>query len=185
MIVIVGESSSGKSTLANYLMDNYLFKKIITYTTREPRKGEKEGVDYHYITQEQFKELEENGFFAETASYNGWMYGSAKEDYTSNAVAVLTPRGLRSIRAVKIEDIHIIAVYLKVPRRDRLIKCLERGDNIEEAYRRSLSDVGQFDGIEDEVDLVLNNPEYAYSVGELANELINRLIEKGRQHETI
>lgn len=174
MIVIVGESSSGKSTLANYLMNNYYYKKIITYTTREPRKGEKEGVDYHYISQEEFDKLDKMGFFAETASYNGWKYGSAKEDYTDNAVVVLTPRGLRSIKANGVENIK--AIYLKVPRRDRLIKCLKRGDNIEEAYRRSLSDVGQFDGIEDEVTLVLRNPEYSYSVKELADELINRLV---------
>ena len=105
--------------------------------------------------------------------HNGWSYGSAKEDYKDNCVIVLTPRGLRSIRKSGIEN--IFTVYIDVPRRDRLIKCLERGDNIEEAYRRSLSDVGQFDGISDEVDLVVKNDKYLCNVKEIADTIIKEM----------
>ena len=48
---------------------------------------------------------------------------------------------------------------------------LQRGDNIEEAYRRSLSDVGQFDGIEGEVDYIINNDGYKKSIAEMAQEV--------------
>lgn len=157
MIVIVGESASGKTTLAKEYVGWLDFERIITYTTRQPRQNEKDGVDYHFINDAQFELLEKDGFFAETAEYNGWKYGSAKKDYTPDAVAVLTPRGLRS---VKRNGIDCTSIYLDVPRRDRLMKCLSRQDNIEEAYRRSLSDVGQFDGIADEVDYVVKNPGY-------------------------
>lgn len=166
MIVIVGESASGKSSVAKYLMDFCHYNRIVTYTTREPRENETDGVDYHFIDKKQFEMLKSKDFFAETAEYNGWLYGSAKKDYVGNAVIVLTPKGLRSIKKRKVKD--IFSIYLTVPRRDRLIKCLERGDNIEEAYRRNLSDVGQFDGIEDEVDLVLENQNYTYSIKDLA-----------------
>ena len=168
MIVIVGESASGKSTLAKEY-ENWLgFKRIVTYTTRQPRQNEKEGVDYYFIDEAEFERLDKKGFFAETAEYNGWKYGSAKKDYTNNTVAVLTPRGLRS---VKRNGVKCTSIYLDVPRRDRLIKCLSRQDNIEEAYRRSLSDVGQFDGIADEVDYVLKNPNYGKTPEELITEL--------------
>ena len=53
-----------------------------------------------------------------------------------------------------------------------MIKILQRGDNIEEAYRRNLSDVGMFDGIEDEVDVTIDNPKYEYSVKELGDMII-------------
>lgn len=168
MIVIVGESASGKSTLAKKYEDWLDFKRIVTYTTREPRQNKKEGVDYHFIDDAEFERLNKEGFFAETAEYNGWKYGSAKKDYVTNAVAVLTPRGLRS---VKRNGVKCTSIYLDVPRRDRLAKCLNRGDNIEEAYRRSLSDVGQFDGIADEVDYVLKNPGYKNKPDELIMEL--------------
>ena len=168
MIVIVGESASGKSTLAKEFEDWLNFKRIVTYTTRQPRQNEEEGVDYHFIDDAEFERLNKEGFFAETAEYNGWKYGSAKKDYATNAVTVLTPRGLRS---VKRNGVECTSIYLDVPRRDRLMKCLSRQDNIEEAYRRSLSDVGQFDGIADEVDYVLKNPNYEKTPEELITEL--------------
>ena len=169
MIVIVGESASGKSTIANYLANNYGYKKIVTYTTREPRSNEKDGVDYYFVTDKQFKKMQYEGYFAETAEYNGWLYGSSKNDYEDNAVVILTPKGLRSIKRKGIKN--IVSFYIDVPRRDRLIKCLMRGDNIEEAYRRNLSDVGQFDGIEDEVDFVFTNPNYCVPVDFIANKM--------------
>ena len=72
MIVIVGERASGKSTLAKKYEDWLDFKRIVTYTTRQPRQNEKEGVDYHFIDDAEFERLNKEGFFAETAEYNGW-----------------------------------------------------------------------------------------------------------------
>ena len=174
MIVLVGESASGKSSIERYMMDNYGYKKIVSYTTRSPRLGEVDGIDYHFISIEEFKSLKERGFFAETAVYNNWNYGTAKEDCTDDKIAVLTPHGLRQIS--KIDGINTISFYINVPRRDRLIKILQRGDNIEEAYRRSLSDVGQFDGIEDEVDYVINNNEYEKSIAEMSKEVMQKIV---------
>jgi len=169
MIVLVGESASGKSSIEKYLVDNYGYNKVVSYTTRSPRPSEVDGIDYHFISVEEFRSLKEQGFFAETAVYNDWNYGTAKEDCTDDKVAVLTPHGLRQIS--KINGINTISFYINVPRRDRLIKILQRGDSIEEAYRRSLSDVGQFDGIEDEVDYVINNDGYRKSIEEMSKEV--------------
>lgn len=162
MIILVGESASGKSSIEKCLVEDYGFTKVVSYTTRKPRDNEVDGIDYNFISIEKFIELKEKGFFAETAQYNDWYYGTAKEDCTNDKVAVLTPHGMRQIK--KINDIHAICFYIKVPRRDRLIKNLQRGDNIEESYRRNLSDVGQFDGIEDEVDYIIHNPHYNFSI---------------------
>lgn len=176
MVILCGESASGKSSIEKYLVKNYGYKKIVSYTTRQPRENEIDGIDYHFITEEKFKKLKESGFFAETAVYNNWYYGTAKEDCTDDKIAVLTPHGLRQI--CKIDGINVISFYINVPRRDRLIKILQRGDNIEEAYRRSLSDVGQFDGIEDEVDFVIDNIGYEKSVKGMAEEIKTKIDRK-------
>ena len=170
MIVLCGESASGKSSIEKCMVERYGFQKIVSYTTRPPREGEVDGVDYHFITTKQFNELKERDFFAETAQYRDWYYGTAREDCTDDKVAVLTPHGLRQVD--KIGNINVISFYINVPRRDRLIKILQRGDNIEEAYRRSLSDVGQFDGIEDEVNYVINNPNYEKTIEEMTAEVM-------------
>ena len=176
MVILVGESGSGKSSIEKYLVENYGFKKTISYTTRPMRDGEVDGIDYHFISVEQFNKLKEQDFFAEDAIYRGWYYGTAKEDCTNDKVAVLTPHGLKQISKTK--DIDVISFYICVPRRDRLIKILQRGDDIEEAYRRSLSDVGMFDGIKDEVDFVLFNDGYALSVELMTNLVIDRVNKK-------
>jgi guanylate kinase len=173
LIVILGESASGKSTVQNILCKSYGYERLITYTTRNPREGEVDGVDYHFVSDDTFEEMYRNNEFCETTEYNGWHYATAKDDCTNNKVAVLTPHGLRQIR--RFRELKLLSIYIDVPRRDRLIKILQRGDNIEEAYRRSLSDVGQFDGISDEVDSVFYNPGYKKSPEEVTEEIINRL----------
>ena len=169
MIVLVGESASGKSSIEKYLVDNYGYNKVVSYTTRSPRPNEVDGVDYHFVSIEEFESLKRQSFFAETATYNGWHYGTAVNDCKNDKVAVLTPHGLRQISRIK--GINVISFYINVPRRDRLIKILQRGDDIEEAYRRSLSDVGQFDGIKDEVDHIIYNDGYKKSIKEMSDEI--------------
>lgn len=171
MIVLVGESGSGKSSIEKNLVDNHGFSKTTSYTTRPPRTGEVDGVDYHFVSVSEFRRLKEQGFFAEIGEYNNWYYGTAKKDCTNDKVAVITPHGLRQLRKVK--DINIFAIYINVPRRDRLIKILQRGDNIEESYRRNLSDLGQFDGIQDEVDAIINNPNYEKDIHTMTMEVLN------------
>ena len=159
MIVILGESASGKTTLLKrFVQANPEYHKIVTYTTRPMRKGEKDGVDYHFIPQATFDEFVKRDFFVEHAKYRDWCYGTAKADCKSdNTVAILTPSGMRALKRIGYD---ITTVYVYVDRRSRLTNLLARGDNIEEAYRRNLSDVGQFDGIVDEVDYVIDNTSF-------------------------
>lgn len=159
MIVILGESASGKTTLLqNFLEKNHDYHKIITYTTRPMRDGETDGTDYHFVSQEGFDKLVKNDFFVEYTKYNDYFYGTAKVDCESDkAVAIITPSGLRALKRL---GYNVTSVYLGVDRRSRLTKLLSRGDDIDESYRRNLSDVGQFEGIEHEVEYVISNPQF-------------------------
>lgn len=159
MLVILGESASGKTTLLKmFISENPKYHKIVTYTTRPMRDGEVDGVDYHFISQDAFNELVESGFFIEHAKYRDWAYGTAKADCESeNAIAILTPAGLRALKRLGYD---VTSIYVYVDRRSRLINILARGDNIDEAYRRNLSDVGQFDEVIQEVDYVIDNTKF-------------------------
>lgn len=176
MIVIIGESASGKSSAERELVDIYGYKKIVSYTTRQPRSGEVDGVDYYFITDEHFNKLKKEDFFAEIGCYNGWQYGIAIEDCTNDKVAVVTPHGLRQIKSIK--GLNVVSFYIDVPRRDRLIQILQRGDDIEESYRRNLSDLGMFDGVKDEVDYVITNKGYVKTPKDTADEIVKILNNK-------
>ncbi len=170
MIILVGESASGKSTIEKILSDRYGYEKTVSYTTRPPRDGEIDGVDYHFITEDEYIDKFNSGYFVETGAYNGWFYGTTKDQYHENTICVLTPHGLRQIKK-NFDEKEIYSFYIKVSRRDRLIKILERGDNIDEAIRRNQSDVGQYDGIEDEVDFVIENNGYLYPPNYIARQI--------------
>ena len=74
-----------------------------------------------------------------------------------------------------------MVVYLWVDRRQRMIKIIQRGDNIDEAYRRNLSDVGQFDAFEREADFTIKNENYKKNAMEIYSELAD-LIKARREN---
>lgn len=179
IVVLVGESASGKSTVAKMLEQKQpTFSKVVTYTTRPIRDGEIDGVDYHFITDEKFDELVKQNFFVEHASYRDWQYGIAINfDKNEDKVIVLTPAGARALKTYveKHTELqkYLMVVYLCVDRRSRMIKIIQRGDNIDEAYRRNLSDVGQFDAFEREADFTIKNENYIKNAMEIYSELAN------------
>ncbi len=80
LIIISGPSGVGKTSIAQLLLEELMplfhIEKIITYTTREQRNNEQDGIDYHFITHETFIEKKKQNFFFETTEYNGNFYGT-------------------------------------------------------------------------------------------------------------
>lgn len=78
--IISAPSGAGKTTLTNEalkkLKDKYQINKVITYTTRMPREKEIHGVDYHFLSEQEFLNKKKNGFFLETTKYHNNFYGS-------------------------------------------------------------------------------------------------------------
>lgn len=170
MIVLVGASGSGKTSVAKEL-EKRGYKRVVTYTTRLMRDGEKDGVDYHFLSDEDFDTIKD--CFVEHSTYRGWKYGcdiSLKYINNKNSVVILTPKGMRKLKKLyPLYPKDVFTVYLDVDRSSRLVKILQRGDDVDEAYRRNLSDVGMFDGVENEADVCIKNDGYVLSVKEIAD----------------
>lgn len=77
IVVISGPSGVGKGTLIRELRSRRPFGFSVSHTTRYMRPGEQNGVDYHFVTREQFMELVEGGKMLEHAEYNGNCYGTS------------------------------------------------------------------------------------------------------------
>lgn len=179
MLVILGESASGKTSLQNILCETGIFKKIVKYTTRPARIEEIEGEDYHFVDIKTFDKLINAGFFVKHDTYNGWKYGLAKKDFFTlqNTISVVTPSEFRFLKLI---HPNLISIYLMVDRKSRMINLLNRGDSIDEAYRRNLSDLGQFDGVCNEVNYVIENIEYHKTLPELRDEILRLISRKER-----
>ncbi len=154
MVVILGQSASGKSHIEKELT-KIGYEKITSYTTRPIREGEVDGIDYHYISLDEFHQLKSDGFFAEHTIYNGWYYGIAHEDCLDNRVVVVEPYGLRQLK--QFDNLNIQSFYIQVDERERAVRMIKRGDNLLEVFRRIFSDQGVFQGVENEVDYIIDN----------------------------
>lgn len=156
-LVLCGKTATGKTTLAKALEKRFGMRRMVTYTTRAPRPGETNGVDYNFLTREEFDRLRSEGFFAETADWNAKegirSYGSAARDYEDPAAfTILDPNGIRRLREI---GMPLVVVCLNVP--DEVIegRLLKRGDAPSEIRRRKEIDEADFAGIETLADVML------------------------------
>lgn len=167
IIVLLGASGSGKSTIENELATHYGFEKIISYTTRQHRTGEEKGKDYYFIDNNSFEAMINAGVLAEYDGYSqGRLYGTLKSDYADgNKVVVLTPNGLRQLRKSCPND-NIFSVLVNASLGTRVKRYIDRCgvneftfDDKNEIAARVERDFGMFLGLEREVNLVVNNNE--------------------------
>lgn len=168
MIILLGKSASGKDTIVRKLIEQKEYKRIITWTTRPMRPGEKEGVTYHYTTEDDFKKKINEGFFVEWKKYETvkgtWYYGTALDDIMDARgddyrVIILTKDGLEKMNSFcsHLVDINLLSVYLDVDTKVIKQRLLKRGDDKKEADRRIKYDKKDFKGIENMVDVVIEN----------------------------
>lgn len=87
LLVVSGPSGSGKTTLCRRLAESGEAHYSISCTTRPPRPGEEAGVDYHFLTREDFAQRLAAGDFLEHAVVHGNLYGSLKSEVISHLIA--------------------------------------------------------------------------------------------------
>ena len=76
LIVLSGPSGAGKGTVLKEFLKSGKYSLSVSATTRKPREGEKDGVNYYFKSREEFEEMIERGEFAEYAEFNGNYYGT-------------------------------------------------------------------------------------------------------------
>ncbi len=80
LFVVTAPSGAGKTSLIDAVMkDDPSLKISVSYTTRKPRPGEKDGVDYYFVDPQTFRRMQERGDFLESAEVHGNHYGTAKQ----------------------------------------------------------------------------------------------------------
>lgn len=181
LIILTGKSGAGKDTVLKELVNEYEFTPIVSVTSRPIRNGEKEGVDYNFITREDFFNRIENGSLLEYRKYDTkvggvpdtWYYGSPNyllED-DKDYVKVLDPTGARTFVEHYGAD-KCFVVYINTSDKLREERAKERGSfDKTEWDRRLANDNIQFhDFAENETNFDAMNGEYT-SVDELAGNI--------------
>src|SRR2546427_10762094 len=79
LYIVSAPSGSGKTTLLQHLLRSFKDLKFsVSYTTRRPRQGEQDGLDYFFTDRTSFMSMAQNGDFLEWAEFNGQLYGTAR-----------------------------------------------------------------------------------------------------------
>ena len=185
-IIIIGKTASGKDSIANRLVSDYGYKRIVTYTTRPMREGEVQNVTYHFVSNDEFDDKVKQNFFAEWKQYNTefgiWYYGTALEDLINadeNTIVILTPDGYRDVLKKSIKKPTSIYIYAN----NETIKkrLLKRGDDKNEAQRRLNHDNIDFNGIQNEVDKIIYNNDET-NIEEVVHKIVEFLNERRALH---
>lgn len=141
--VVSAPSGTGKTTVCHRLVSaDPKLALSVSHTTRAPRPGEREGVDYHFVTRERFLALVGEGAFLEHAEYRGNLYGTTLAALEAPLAAgcdlllEIEVQGARQVRA-RLPDARL--VFLLPPSRGELERRLRaRGTESDEAVRRRL-----------------------------------------------
>ncbi len=153
IIVISGPSGSGKSTLIQKLFEKHpTLNFSISHTTRSIRKGEKEGVDYHYVTHEQFELMKKSYSFVEWAKVYLNYYGTSWEEIekkSSDGQILILDLDIQGARKIKEKFDEAVLILISPPSYSELKKRLvgrEQNENedIRTRLEIALSELEEF-----------------------------------------
>lgn len=175
IIVLLGKGGSGKDTVMNMIAKEYKnVQTVVSHTTRPMRKGEIEGKNYYFISDEKFYEMNKNKLFVEKRHYNVitddspqgcsvWFYGLAQEELENkldkgHVIVVLDLQGYKELRKYYYdhEDLfkktRLVSFYIDIDEEIRFKRYIQRDEitlaNVKEGLRRMEADDRDFYGVE-------------------------------------
>lgn len=148
LLIVCGPSGVGKTTMCHRLLERHEpLRFSISYTTRPPRGDEEEGVDYHFVDDEEFDRMREAGEFAEWADVHGHRYGTARSTIESaweHGADLLFDIDYQGARQLKSTYDHAEAVFVIPPSMEELRERLSgRGTESSESFQRRLDQATQ------------------------------------------
>jgi guanylate kinase len=148
LIVVSGPSGAGKTTVLNRVMaDLDAIRFSVSHTTRVPRSGEKDGVEYHFVSRREFERLIGEGAFLEWAEVHAELYGTARSEYdraVQEGVDLLLDIDVQGADQVCQKFADAVTVFVIPPSYHDLERRLRgRGPDDEASFQRRLAVAGE------------------------------------------
>lgn len=190
LIVLSGPSGCGKDTLLNYLASrNPDVRLSISATTRERRKGELDGVHYHFISRENFSRLIEEEGVLEYAQYDNNLYGTPRAPVDSwmkegkTVVLIIEVQGAEKIRRMYPD---VISIFLLPPSMKELEQRLrERGTDSEDSIKNRMNTAKKEVLCAADYDYIVVNREIDEAVEDISAIMRSESLKVGRSQTII
>ena len=145
LFVVAAPSGGGKTSLINALLDQDRQVKLsVSHTTRPPRPGEQDGVHYHFVDQESFLNLVEQGAFLEHARVFDYYYGTGRMEVEKQLAAgfdVLLDIDWQGARQIRDSFPSCCGIFIIPPSLDVLRqRLIARGQDSEDVIKRRMRD---------------------------------------------
>lgn len=141
-IILVGKGGSGKDYWKNKFSEELGLSRDVSYTSRPPRVGEKEGVDYHFISEAEFEEAIEKDEFVQWDKHAGNYYGTHRASFLSKDLFIMTPKAV--LDNIDIFNSKHIIIVLQVNDDLRRSRMISRGDELKKIDERMKIDAKDF-----------------------------------------
>jgi len=172
LFIVSAPSGAGKSSLVRAVLEQVADLEVsISHTTRPPRPGEQDGVDYYFVSREAFERMVEQGAFLEYATVFDNMYGSKRslvEEKLRDGIDVIMDMDWQGARQVREAMPGVVSIYVLPPSLEALRQRLEgRGQDSEEVIERRMRKARDEIAHFDEYDYLVINDDFDTAVGDL------------------
>ncbi len=143
LFVVTAPSGAGKTSLIDALTrEDPSLKFSVSYTTRAPRPGEKDGVDYHFVDDATFLAMRSRGEFLESAEVHGYRYGTSKKlildalERGDNLILEIDWQGAQQVRKLYPGTVGIFILPPSIEELERRMRA--RGQDAEDVIQRRM-----------------------------------------------
>ncbi|HEX9692307.1 MAG TPA: guanylate kinase [Gemmatimonadales bacterium] len=173
LFVLSAPSGAGKTTIVQALVDRRSdVAHSVSATTREPRAGERDGIDYHFLTRDAFEQRVAAGDFLEWAEYSGHLYGTLASEVDGilaggkHVVLDIEVRGARQLRQRR-DD--VVTIFILPPAAEALLERLggrsaDRPEQVARRMRRAMAEIEEAPAY----DFVLENRDLEMAIRDVA-----------------
>jgi guanylate kinase len=186
LFIVTAASGAGKTSLVKAILkNNSNIDLSISYTTRLPRLGEVDGVDYRFINKESFLEMQKNNIFLETAECHGAFYGTSKEiilEIVESGRDIILEIDWQGAFSVKKIYQAAISIFILPPSMNALEERLKkRGQDSDETISKRLSVAQDEMSHLEKFDYVTINDDFDCALIELESIIMSETLKTNKQ----